>query len=170
MCSSAWHPSGPHSNGYSLIRRIVDDQGGAPDDLVDLLLVPTRIYVRAVRPVLGLARGLCHITGGGFVDNLPRMFGEHLAAGPGPSTHGRDRSCSTSFNRRGGIDEVEMLRTFNLGIGFVVCAARTRRPPPFSRRCARPTNRDNVIGRIVSNGSAPKRGQLVVSKSGALLG
>ena len=66
--------SGPHANGFSLIRRILDDQGGElADGLVDQLLAPTRIYVAAVTPSLRDATGLCHITGGGFVDNLPRM-------------------------------------------------------------------------------------------------
>ncbi|MDE0421145.1 MAG: phosphoribosylformylglycinamidine cyclo-ligase [Gammaproteobacteria bacterium] len=160
--------SGPHSNGYSLIRRILDDQGGAGDDLLDQLLVPTRIYVRSVSPVLGLARGLCHITGGGFVDNLPRMFGEHLAAAVDLDAWSRPVVFNL-LQQAGGIDEVEMLRTFNLGIGFVVCVAETDVPAVLETlRSA--DEQVHVIGRIVPAGSTPKRGQLVVSKAGTLLG
>ena len=160
--------SGPHSNGYSLIRRILDNQGGAPDDLVDQLLVPTRIYVRTVRGVLGLARGLCHITGGGFVDNLPRMFGEHLAAAVDLDAWSRP-VVFNFLQQAGSIDEVEMLRTFNLGIGFIVCVSEPDAPVVLETlRSA--GEQVHVIGRIVPSGSTPKRGQLVVSKGGALLG
>ena len=160
--------SGPHSNGYSLIRRILDDQGGAPDDLIDQLLVPTRIYVRTVRGVLALARGLCHITGGGFVDNLPRMFGEHLAAAVDLDAWSRP-VVFNFLQQAGSIDEVELLRTFNLGIGFVVCVDE-HDVPAVLETLRSAGEQVHVIGRIVPNGSTPKRGQLVVSKGGALLG
>ena len=161
--------SGPHSNGYSLIRRILDDQGGdAPEDLVDQLLAPTRIYVRAVSPVLGFAHGLCHVTGGGFVDNLPRMFGDGLAAAVDLDAWTRP----TVFNflqQAGNVDEVEMLRTFNLGIGFVVCVAETDVPDVVAELHAA-DEQAHVIGRIVKIGTNPATGQLVASKDGAFLG
>ena len=161
--------SGPHANGYALIRRILDDQGGAaPDDLVDSLLAPTRIYVRAVNAVLDVARGLCHITGGGFVDNLPRMFGDHLAAAIDLDAWKRP-TVFDLLQQAGGIDEAEMLRTFNLGIGFVVCAAEADAANVLEMlRSAGEGAR--VIGRMVANGSSPTSGQFVVSKDGALLG
>ena len=160
--------SGPHANGYSLIRRILNDQGGAADDLVDRLLEPTRIYVRSVNPVLELARGLCHITGGGFVDNLPRMFGDHLAAAIDLDAWQRP-TVFDLLQQAGGIDEIEMLRTFNLGIGFVVCVAESdAREVLETLRSS--GERARVIGRMVSNGSDPTSGKLVVSNDGALLG
>ena len=160
--------SGPHANGYSLIRRILNDQGGATDDLVDRLLEPTRIYVPAVNPVLDLARGLCHITGGGFVDNLPRMFGDRLAAAIDLDAWKRP-TVFDLLQQAGGIDEIEMLRTFNLGIGFVVCVAETDVPVAVEKLRS-VDEQAHVIGRMVPNGSAPASGQLVVSKDGALLG
>ena len=160
--------SGPHANGYSLIRRILDDQAGATDDLVDRLLEPTRIYVPAVKAVLELARGLCHITGGGFVDNLPRMFGDHLAAAVDLDAWRRP-AVFDLLQQAGGIDEIEMLRTFNLGIGFVVCVAETDVPVAVEKLRS-VDERAHLIGRMVPNGSTPTSGQLVVSKDAASLG
>lgn len=161
--------SGPHANGYSLIRRILDDQGGAAtDDLIDQLLEPTRIYVRSVSPVLGLSRGLCHITGGGFVDNLPRMFGDDLAAEIELDAWRRP-AVFNFLQQAGNIDEVEMLRTFNLGVGFVVCVAEGDVDGVVGT-LTEAGEQARVIGRMVPNGSTPASGQLVVSKDGALLG
>lgn len=161
--------SGPHANGYSLIRRILDDQGGtAPDDLVDQLLMPTRIYVRSVGTVLGRARGLCHITGGGFVDNLPRMFDDRLAAAVDLDAWKRP-TVFDFLQQAGGIDEVEMLRTFNLGIGFVLCVAEPD-VPEVLKKLRSAGEQTRVIGRMVAHGTRPTSAQLVVSKDGALLG
>ena len=161
--------SGPHANGYSLIRRILNDQGGATaDDLIDRLLEPTRIYVRAVNPVLEIARGLCHITGGGFVDNIPRMFGDHLAAAIDIDAWQRP-TVFDLLQQAGGIDEIEMLRTFNLGIGFVLCVPATD-VQIVLEKLRSVGEQAHIIGRMVPNGSTPTSGQLVVSKDGALLG
>ena len=160
--------SGPHANGYSLIRRILHDQGGAVSDgLVDQLLVPTRIYVRSVSAVFGLARGLCNITGGGFVDNLPRMFGDDLAAVIDLDAWQRP-AVFNFVQQAGNVDEVEMLRTFNLGIGFVVCVAEGDADGVVTT-LNEAGEQAQVIGRIVAKGSTPARGQLVVSKDVALL-
>ncbi len=128
--------SGPHSNGYSLIRRIVATSGlswsdpapFAPDRLLGrALLEPTRIYVR---PLLSVLRGgddaapkaLAHITGGGFVENIPRVLPGHLAARmdlsalPVPPVFGWLKDA-------GHVDEAEMLRTFNCGCGMVAILA-----------------------------------------------
>ncbi len=161
--------SGPHANGYSLIRRVLDIQGGgAPDDLLDRLLAPTRIYVRSVSTVLDRSRGLCHITGGGFVDNLPRMFGDHLAAAIDLDAWKRP-VVFDFLQQAGNIDEVEMLRTFNLGIGFVVCVAEAD-ADGVVRTLTEAGEQARVIGRMVASGGTPARGQLVVSKDGASLG
>ena len=161
--------SGPHANGYSLIRRILDDQGGRPTaDLIDQLLEPTRIYVRAVSPVLHFARGLCHITGGGFVDNLPRMFGDDLAAEIELDAWRRP-AIFNFLQQAGNIDEVEMLRTFNLGVGFVVCVAEGDVDGVVGT-LTEAGEQAQVIGRMVPNRSTPASGQLVVSKDGAVLG
>ena len=118
--------SGPHSNGYSLIRKIVSVAGadlaadleGRP--LGDRLLAPTRIYVK---PLLELIRtmpvhGLAHITGGGLTDNIPRVLPEGLEVVlPRRSWH-RDPTFEW-LQRQGRIEPAEMYRTFNCGIGMV---------------------------------------------------
>ncbi len=161
--------SGPHANGYSLIRRILADQGGGtPDGLVDRLLAPTRIYVRAVSTILEHARGLCHITGGGFVDNLPRMFGDDLAAAIDLDAWKRP-AVFNFLQQAGNVDEVEMLRTFNLGIGFVVCVAEGD-VEGVVEALTDAGEQAFVIGRMEGRGATPSSGQLIVSKDGALLG
>ena len=126
--------SGVHSNGFSLVRRIVAKSGlgwdapapFAPDrSLGAALLEPTRIYVKPLLAALGATdgiRALAHITGGGFPDNLPRVLPDDvgiaidLDAVTPPPVFGW-------LAREGGVAEAEMLRTFNCGIGMVVIAA-----------------------------------------------
>ena len=125
--------SGPHSNGYSLVRRIYD-RAGRPGDLelggvklVDALMAPTALYVK---PVLELLRGahadaihaMAHITGGGLTENIIRVVPDGL---------GLDIEASTIvlppvfdwLQREGAVPREEMWRTFNCGIGFVLVAA-----------------------------------------------
>jgi phosphoribosylformylglycinamidine cyclo-ligase len=125
--------SGVHSNGFSLVRRIVATTGRsweapAPfargQSLASALLTPTRIYVkpvlRAIREAGGVT-GLVHITGGGFIDNIPRVLPDgvgvnvNLAAIKMPRVFGW-------LARTGGVAEQEMLRTFNCGVGMILIA------------------------------------------------
>ncbi|MBF0370668.1 MAG: phosphoribosylformylglycinamidine cyclo-ligase [Magnetococcales bacterium] len=121
--------SGPHSNGYSLIRRLVLGEGGpgleAPFEggtLGEALLTPTRIYVRAVLEMAeqNLIKGLAHITGGGFQENVPRMLPDQVAVDldpwPWPPIFHR-------LMELGNIEKKEMEKTFNCGIGMVVAVA-----------------------------------------------
>lgn len=126
--------SGVHSNGFSLVRRIVETAAldwylPAPFDearpLSEALLTPTRIYVRPVLSALKAGIGikaLAHITGGGFHENIPRMLPDGLAA-----RIDLDRfevlPVFTWLARAGGIAEQEMLRTFNCGVGMVAVIA-----------------------------------------------
>ena len=160
--------SGPHSNGYSLIRRILDRQGNAPaGDLLDQLLAPTRIYVRAVRSVLEYLKGMCHITGGGFVDNLPRMFGADLAAEIDLDAWSRP-AVFAFLQQAGNVDELEMLRTFNNGIGFVLCVDEADAQPVCDQ--LRAAGEDaRVIGRMVAKDSTAGSGHLIVSSDSATL-
>ena len=118
--------SGPHSNGYSLIRRLLSQSGVAPSApvagiaLLDRLLTPTRIYVRAM---LALAKtvtvhGFAHITGGGLTDNIPRVVPEHLEVVLQRAAWPRD-PVFTWLQQAGNIVDAEMYRTFNCGIGMV---------------------------------------------------
>jgi phosphoribosylformylglycinamidine cyclo-ligase len=125
--------SGVHSNGYSLARKVVEISGLGWDEpapftpavsLGRALLAPTRIYVKPILRVLketGGIKGLAHITGGGFPDNIPRVLPDDLAARVDLSaidTPGVFRWLASTGN----IEQSEMLRTFNCGIGMVVVA------------------------------------------------
>jgi phosphoribosylformylglycinamidine cyclo-ligase len=111
--------SGPHSNGYSLIRKILE-RGEAPFDL----LAPTRIYVK---PMLKLmesvtVKGMAHISGGGIVGNVPRVLSQHLSAEIRKDAWPRPPVFKW-LQQAGGVAEDEMFRVFNCGIGMVVVVA-----------------------------------------------
>jgi phosphoribosylformylglycinamidine cyclo-ligase len=123
--------SGPHSNGYSLIRKLVALSGAGGNTqldgkpLLDRLLAPTRIYVKAV---LALARelevhALAHITGGGLTDNIPRVLPDGLEAVIERRRWHRDPVFDW-LRQTGHIDPAEMYRTFNCGIGMVAVVPR----------------------------------------------
>jgi phosphoribosylformylglycinamidine cyclo-ligase len=127
--------SGVHSNGFSLVRRIVEASGLAWDapapfapsqNLGEALLEPTRIYVKPLLQALrahGGIKALAHITGGGFPDNIPRVLPE----GTGVTLDLAAIPVTPVFAwlaRTGGVAQPEMLRTFNCGIGMVVVAER----------------------------------------------
>ncbi|MGC9457268.1 MAG: phosphoribosylformylglycinamidine cyclo-ligase [Halothiobacillaceae bacterium] len=119
--------SGPHANGYSLIRKILEragaDLGTTLEDgtvLADALLAPTRIYVRAVLELMQSfpVHGLCHITGGGLTENLPRVFDDRLAARIELDSWKRP-AIFDWLAEHGGVTDAEMRRTFNNGVGMV---------------------------------------------------
>ena len=150
--------SGPHSNGYSLIRKIVALSGLGWDapcpwnndiSLADRLLVPTRLYVKAVLPLIksGAIKGLAHITGGGLTENTPRMLPDHLT----PKYDYNAWELPPVFKwlqETGGVSFDEMLKTFNCGIGMVLCIA--------------PEHFQDVTGALIESGDdAIVIGQLV---------
>jgi phosphoribosylformylglycinamidine cyclo-ligase len=122
--------SGPHSNGFSLIRRVLEDYPDAGSielegrPLIRQLLEPTRIYVSAIRDLLAATdvKGISHITGGGLTENIPRV----LPDGLGVSLQRAAWQVPPVFRwlEEAGIERSEMLRTFNCGIGMVVIVAR----------------------------------------------
>jgi len=122
--------SGPHSNGYSLVRRIVERSGltweaeapfEAGKSLAEALLAPTRIYVKTVLPHLKAERieGLAHITGGGLIENPPRAIAEGLEARFDWSAWELPPVFQW-LQQVGGVDDHEMRRTFNCGVGMVL--------------------------------------------------
>ena len=124
--------SGPHSNGYSLIRKVVGMAGLGWHDpapfgegtVGEELIAPTRIYVRAGLAAMkndGL-RGFAHVTGGGLTENVPRILPETLAAHIDPQAWPRP-AVFDWLAQSGGIEEAEMRRAFNCGIGMVVVVA-----------------------------------------------
>ena len=128
--------SGPHSNGYSLIRKIVERSGVALDSpfkssggkatLAEALLAPTHIYVKPILKLLDAGaplRGMAHITGGGITDNLTRMFPKGTAAVVDMASWQRP-AVFEWLQAQGGVEEDEMRRVFNCGVGFVVVVPR----------------------------------------------
>ena len=124
--------SGLHSNGFSLVRRIVEQSAarldapppfdGGDRTLGECLLEPTRIYVKSIlaaQQQTGAIKGLAHITGGGLTENLPRILPDHLGARIDLATW-RPAPVFNWLREQGGVEEAEMLRTFNCGVGLVV--------------------------------------------------
>ena len=121
--------SGLHTNGYSLVRHIVADSEltwdsvlpGTSAPLADLLLEPHRCYLDAVREIRAAldVHGLAHITGGGLLDNLPRILPEPLAVRIDRSSW-EVPPLFTALQRQGGVQDDEMWRTFNMGVGMVI--------------------------------------------------
>jgi len=128
----ALRSSGAHSNGYSLIRKVLEVSGASLDDrfeegsLGEALLRPTEIYVRAIRALAGQTplHALAHITGGGLPENLPRV----LPAGVEAVINSNSWQWPAIFQwlqQQGNISDSEMYRTFNCGVGMVVCVPQS---------------------------------------------
>lgn len=122
--------SGPHSNGYSLIRKIIEVSGASLTDdfdgksLGETLLAPTRMYVK---PLLELCKqvdvhAMAHITGGGLPENLPRVLPDNANAKIDTNSWQRP-AIFKWLQEQGNVEDFEMLRTFNCGIGMAVCVA-----------------------------------------------
>ncbi|HIV14344.1 MAG TPA: phosphoribosylformylglycinamidine cyclo-ligase [Candidatus Avisuccinivibrio pullicola] len=125
--------SGPHSNGYSLIRKILEVSGTRPLTetlpsgrlIADALMEPTRIYVKPVLKLLETVKvhALAHITGGGFWENIPRVLPEGTCAACNASSW----QWPEIFNflmEKGGVSRHEMYRTFNCGVGMIAVVAK----------------------------------------------
>jgi len=124
--------SGVHSNGFSLIRKLIADNNlslektypGLDKPLGEVLLTPTKIYAKAVQALIAAVevKGMAHITGGGFIENIPRMFPEGLGAEITPGTWDIP-SIFEFLQGIGKIDEHEMYNMYNMGIGMVAAVA-----------------------------------------------
>lgn len=125
--------SGVHSNGFSLVRRLAADRGWRLDRpalfdqqtlLIDALMAPTRIYVKSLLPLLAERRikGLAHITGGGLLENIPRVLpdGAHAVV---DAARWEQPRLMAFLQAQGSIEPEEMARTFNCGIGMIAIVA-----------------------------------------------
>ena len=155
--------SGPHSNGYSLIRRILDRAGNPLDTdldgvtLADALMAPTTLYVK---PMLALRKqvdvhGMAHITGGGLLENIIRVVPEGLGLEIDSSTWTLP-AVFDWLQREGKLAREEMWRTFNCGIGFTVLLDPAQAPAAIEALKANGLAAQ-VIGRVVkATGDAPR--------------
>ena len=155
--------TGVHSNGFSRVRKALFEQAGYTVEtrlpelgdrtLGDVLLTPTKIYVKALMPLFeaGLVHGVAHITGGGFIENVPRMLPEGLAArielGSWPVPPIFD-----VIERAGSVDHMEMFNIFNMGIGMVV-AVPADREDEVMNLLANAGEQGYRIGSVVARGS-----------------
>jgi phosphoribosylformylglycinamidine cyclo-ligase len=126
--------SGPHSNGYSLIRKVIEHSGADfnqavsaddPRPLIDALLTPTRIYVKSVLKLIKSlpVHAISHITGGGLLENIPRVLPDQTAA----IIDTKSWQLPAVFKwlkQQGNINITEMYRTFNCGVGMVICVSK----------------------------------------------
>ncbi|TVR09873.1 MAG: phosphoribosylformylglycinamidine cyclo-ligase [Salinarimonadaceae bacterium] len=158
--------SGVHSNGFSLVRRIVAREGLSWDapapfepsrSLGEALLEPTRIYVKPLLSAIratGAIKALAHITGGGFTENIPRVLADGLGARLDlgaihlPPVFGW-------LARAGGVAEAEMLRTFNCGVGMIVVVSETD-VEAVAAALADAGEAPFVLGRVTSRGEGAR--------------
>ncbi len=142
--------SGLHTNGYSLVRKIFGETKSALDTyypelgrtLGEELLEPHRSYYQQLKPLLPLIKGLAHITGGGLIGNVPRILPEGMTA----RFHRRNWLVSPIFQliqQRGNVDQEEMYRVFNMGIGMVLTCS-----PDNADKLTRQLPDAKVIGEV----------------------
>jgi phosphoribosylformylglycinamidine cyclo-ligase len=128
--------SGPHSNGFSLIRKIIEVSGQTPDimlegkTLADHLMAPTRIYVKNLLALIKAVpvHALCHITGGGFWENIPRVLPEHTKAVCNEQSY-QWPAVFDWLQQQGNVTRHEMYRTFNCGVGMIVVVSADNLAP-----------------------------------------
>jgi phosphoribosylformylglycinamidine cyclo-ligase len=146
--------SGLHSNGFSLARQVVfENQGWTPETHVpglsgsigEALLKPTLIYVKLVKALVAGSRlhGLAHITGGGITGNVPRIIPDSCQAVIDRGTW-EPPALFTVLQQAGSIDQEEMFRVFNMGIGLVVVG-----PPEDSTRMLGIIQEQGMTGRVI---------------------
>lgn len=153
--------SGVHSNGFSLVRRVLKQSGlslkdqlpGETVTLGEALIAPTVIYVKQVLDIIskGGVKGIAHITGGGFTDNIPRVFPEGLGA----IIYEGSWEIPPVFKwiqEAGRIEDAEMRRTFNMGIGMVLVVS--------------PEAADRILGEVSKTSIAYRIGEVVVKGDG----
>ena len=159
---------GLHTNGYSLARKIVGLTGEADVDRARLagqlpggngesigsaLMQPHRSYLAAIRPALerGFINGMAHITGGGLIDNVPRMLPDGLAAEFDRSTW-TELPIFSFLNERGRVGEMERYQVFNMGLGFVAAV-----DPAELETAVSMIPESRVVGRVVAAGGDDRR-------------
>ena len=158
--------SGAHSNGWSLIRKLYDESGLKADDtfpgtektVAEVLIEPTRLYVKPVLELLEAVtvKGMVHVTGGGFYDNIPRILPEQVAAriefGSWPMLPIFDW-----IKEQGDLSWPEMLQIFNCGIGYIVIVSAEEADKALDMLDARDDVDSYRIGEIVESEKAAEQ-------------
>ncbi len=154
--------SGIHSNGFSLVRKIVNDnqlelnkkyESHFSETLSNILLTPTTIYVKAILKLLETVtvKGMCHITGGGFYENVPRMFASNKNLGAEFTSSNWEKNKVFDFlQQQGNIPEKQMFNVFNMGIGFMVVVSKDYVDKALD--VLNTFNRTQVIGEVNGSG------------------
>ena len=155
--------SGIHSNGFSLVRKVFDIEHAdltTPMDelngksLGEVLLAPTKIYVKAIQALLGGGidlHGASHITGGGFFENIPRMLPEGLGARIIPNTIPKQPIFDV-LQKRGDISDHDMYNTFNMGLGMVLAVPQEQAEQALTLLAAAGESDAVCVGAVVKNG------------------
>ena len=126
--------SGVHSNGYSLVRKLFGDENKEEltkyderlgDTPLNVLLTPTKIYVKSILDLISKVRvkGIAHVTGGGFFENIPRIFPEGIGCEIDKNSY-EVPPVFRVMQERAGITDAQIYNTFNMGVGMVVCVAQ----------------------------------------------
>jgi len=143
--------SGLHTNGYSLVRQVFGETKSALDTyytelkrtMGEELLEPHRCYYHQLKPLLPVIRGMAHITGGGLIDNVPRVLPQGMSA----QFHSQTWAVPPIFHliqQRGNVTRDEMYRVFNMGIGMVVICS-----PEDADQLTQALPEANVIGEVI---------------------
>ncbi len=156
--------NGPHSNGYSLIRKLLDQTKQLPNDRVmQEILSPTRLYTQSILKVADQTTGMAHITGGGLIENPIRMLSDGLAIEFELSSWTQPVSFEW-INSVGQIEPLEMYKTFNCGLGFII-AVRPNQVDAVLKSLIEAGEDACVVGRVISDNSTARGNTLVTSKS-----
>jgi len=164
--------SGLHTNGFSLARKLIFEIGGyaidaTPEELegksmADVLLAPHANYVAPVRSILDAGipvKAMAHITGGGLVENVPRVFPEGIGAVIDRSTW-TPQPIFGLMQRLGNIDDIEMHRAFNMGVGLVLIGPPGLQPALAAAIKSFPAFRVWELGRVEANTSGVRFGEV----------
>ena len=156
--------SGVHSNGFSLVRKALFEEAGYDVNtkleeldgktIGEVLLEPTRIYVKALKPLFAkhLIKGVAHITGGGFIENIPRMYTDGLAAKIDTSSWNVPPIFDV-IEKAGNVNHAEMFNVFNMGIGMVLAVDESKAEEALST-LSENNETAYVIGKMVERGNA----------------
>jgi phosphoribosylformylglycinamidine cyclo-ligase len=148
------HSSGVHSNGFSLVNKLLEQKGLSLNDsfadstLGEILLTPTKIYVKVILEMIASysVHGLCHVTGGGITENLPRVIPDNLCAEINLQSWKR-LPIFDWIQQQGNVAQEEMLRVFNCGIGMLVVTQQSD-ADNILKACSNHNINADVIGEV----------------------